>query len=65
MASNYNSRKAIIIRSLIFLALGVIIMLVGMFEEAGSTARRGHMLIAIFDFLYAGFISRPLWWKRK
>ncbi|MBR4107521.1 MAG: hypothetical protein IKK45_02385 [Akkermansia sp.] len=65
MACNYNSRKAIIIRSLVFLLLGVVLLLVGMTQEPGSTARKGHMFIAVFDFLYAGFISRPLWWKRK
>ena len=63
MASSYNSRRTTIIRVAGFALLGAMLLGYGLtLEGKEQTLMVG---IGIFDFIYAGIISTPLWRKRK
>ncbi len=63
MAGDYNSPRTTWFRVAGFSLLGAVLLGYGLTLEG-----REQMLfvgIGIFDFLYAGIISRPLWRKNK
>ena len=63
MASSYNSRRTTIIRVAGFGLLGAVLLGYGLtLEGKEQTLMVG---IGIFDFIYAGIISTPLWRKGK
>ena len=63
MASSYNSRRTTIFRVAGFGLLGAVLLGYGLtLEGKEQTLMVG---IGIFDFIYAGIISTPLWRKKN
>ena len=60
--ADYSSRKVTIIRVILFAALGAILFGYGVGLE--GTERMVWTGIGIFDLIYAGVISYPLWRKK-
>ena len=62
--ADYTSRKTTITRVSLFALLGAVLMGYGLLSLEGKE----QMLfvgIGIFDFVYAGLISYPLWKKKN
>lgn len=63
MASNYNSPRTTRLRVAGFALLGAVLLGYGLTLEGKEQIL--FVGIGIFDFIYAGIISTPLWKKKK
>jgi hypothetical protein len=61
--ADYSSRRTTIIRVAVFALLGAVLLGYGLCCLEGSD-RWLWVGIGIFDFVYAGIISLPLWRKK-